>query len=131
MENFLEKIDLDAFFDWIFNTPATEWNGRWVLAYLGMIVIVCWIIVKLWKYVKSGALAIHHGWRKVFSAKLRCKKIQCPTCGRTLDACVCAKNKKLGYRARLRLYHKEQRAIKKTKKIAAQKAAAAKKVASK
>ena len=56
------------------------------------------------------------GVRKMaFSAKQKCKKIQCTSCGRTLDRCVCQKNKDRGYVSRLYNYKKEQK-IRKTER---------------
>lgn len=57
-------------------------------------------------------------FQAIFSAKKRCSKIICSSCGRTLDKCVCEKNKNRGYFRRLSLYSKEKKAAQKARKLA-------------
>lgn len=97
--------------------PIKDFNGwNCVVLVVGVLIftaiailLIAAVVMLLGVLFKGiGVLAIN-----IFSAKKRCAKIQCTSCGRTLDKCTCEKNKKRGYIRRLALYGKEQRELKK------------------
>lgn len=97
--NFLEKI-------WrLFETPLFELTMIEVAVAAGLLVLAFFVLKFLVKWVKH----IFRFIKMAFSAKQKCKKIQCTTCGRTLDRCACQKNKDRGYVSRLYNYKKEQK----------------------
>ena len=105
--------------------PLTEYTSwHFIILLVGSAIIIGLIagaifLVGLLVYVVFKGLGTF--FVNVFSAKKRCSKIQCSTCGRTLDKCTCEKNKNRGNVRRLALYSKEQRLekrqIKKSQKL--------------
>lgn len=92
----------------LFNTPLAEltfWQILLALVLTGAAGVLAFFLVKVLWIVLKG---IGRGLRAIFSAKHKCRKIQCPTCGRTLDKCQCEKNKKRGYLSRLYHYKKDR-----------------------
>ena len=95
--------------DKVFFTPLGDMRlvdiiaGAVMLAVAVAAVIIIFKLVK-WILQKSGT-----SFRTVFSAKARCQKIQCTSCGRTLDKCICVKNRERGYLGRVMLYNRERR----------------------
>lgn len=88
-----------------------------VVALLGTALATAIIFFAIWLLIKI-LRTIWVFFKVLFSAKRRCQKIQCTTCGRTLDKCVCEKNKGKGYLARLILHSKEKKALAEAKKKA-------------
>lgn len=79
--------------------------------FAGAVFCAGWLLFHIMKAI-FNVLAI------IFSAKKRCSRIVCTSCGRTLDKCTCQKNKGRGYFRRLALYSKEKKAAQKAKKAA-------------
>lgn len=101
----------DAWQD-LFRTPLGEMTAIHLFL-LAIIAIVAFYAIKyIWKFLKGGLKVSGKGLRTL-TPKHRCSKVQCNTCGRTLDKCVCSKNRKRTYVGRLMNYHSEKRAIKK------------------
>ena len=95
----------------------TVWHG--IVGFLGGLVISAVIagVIFLAGFIIFKILkGIFTLLRNIFSAKTKCKKIQCRTCGRTLDKCTCAKNQGRGYIRRLALFSKETRDLKRKNK---------------
>lgn len=106
--------------------PFAEYNG-WhfiILIFGSMLFITLTILVAVlaiyivWHILKF----IFRLFQTIFSAKKRCSKIVCSSCGRTLDKCVCEKNKHRSYIRRLSLYSKEKKDAQRAKKAALRKA---------
>jgi len=109
MENF------GNFISGLFTTPLSDMKAIELICLVLLCVAAFYIAKKVLKFVRAAFKLIGRGLRNIFSAKHRCSKIQCKTCGRTLDKCICAKNKNRSYVSRLYHYHKEEKAAK-TKK---------------
>lgn len=102
--------------------PLAQYNGwHFVVLFFGGILIIAvfaglvflagWLI---WTILKM----LYNIVSSIFSAKKKCSKIVCSSCGRTLDKCTCQKNKNKGYFARLALYSREKKASQRAKKLA-------------
>ena len=82
------------------------------------IAIICGVIFGIGWLLYHILKGIFNILTIIFSAKKRCSRIVCSSCGRTLDKCTCQKNKNRGYFRRLALYSKEKKASQKVKKQA-------------
>lgn len=117
MDNFFNTIG--DFFRDLFASPLSDMTALQLVCLVLICIAGYFVAKKILKFVWAALKLIGRGFRNIFSAKHRCSEVQCKTCGRTLDKCVCAKNKKRGYVSRLYHYHKEEKAAKlaaKTKK---------------
>lgn len=112
-----------------FNDVLTKFKELWVMPLsnltiphiiiLAMTAIACFFAVKfLLNILKFLFIGIGRSGKATFSAKAKCKQIQCDVCGRTLDKCTCAKNANKSYLGRLRAYKKKKRLQKKKLKEA-------------
>ena len=101
---------------YIFMTPISDLQGLHFMVMITLYIIglatVIGSLIGIFKFVSL----IFRGTRNIVSAKSKCQHIQCRTCGRTLDRCVCQKNKDRGNASRLYNYNKEEHARKKAKK---------------
>lgn len=93
----------------IFNLPLSD------LTFIEFI-IACALAVLLFLVIRKVVRCVRTFFRSLFkfvkvhaAASEKCKKIQCTTCGRTLDKCVCQKNKGKSNFARLHAYKKEMK----------------------
>lgn len=103
-----EVFDLET----LFQEPLLSLNFMQLLA-LALISILLFFVVKyLLKFIKIALKFIAYLLGSI-SSKSRCKKHQCPHCGRTLDKCVCECNRGRSYTYRLNRYNKELRVKKK------------------
>lgn len=92
----------------LFNTPLAELTLARLLAGLAIFAAAGLVAILALKLLWLIITGVGKGIRAIFSAKHKCSKIQCPTCGRTLDKCQCEKNKKRGYLSRLYHYKKDR-----------------------
>jgi hypothetical protein len=87
---------------------ANAWEFCLIIACGILLANICMMISKL------SARGAHRlvTWikSKIKTAKAKCAAIQCPFCGKTLDRCVCAKNKNRSYGKRYRVYKKWKKA---------------------
>ena len=101
------------FFRQIFELPIGQLNmwqfGVMLLIIIALVALAVLLVIGIFKFLKTFFKILGN----VFSAKKRCAKVQCPHCGRTLDKCLCANNKRRSYISRLYHYKKEQRQRKK------------------
>ena len=99
----------------IFFTPLSQMNGfNFILLILLSaiaVTVVIYTYIAIFKFFKILFL----GTKNIISAKSKCQHIQCSTCGRTLDRCVCQKNRDRSAASRLYNYNKEERAARKKK----------------
>ena len=90
-------------------TKISEMNGLQLVILVLLSLGVLWVAKKaiflIWIAIKTIFSKLFH----LLSAKEACQKIQCTTCGRTLDNCVCEKNRHRSYISRLAHYRKERR----------------------
>lgn len=99
------------FFKEILFTPFYEMQGYQIifLAIFGVLAVILSI-----KVAKALAVVLKAIWvvlKDLFSVKGKCKKIQCRHCGRTLDKCICERNRGAGNIKKLYRYKKETREI--------------------
>ena len=94
-----------AFIAGLFTRPLFELN----ILEIALLAGICFLAVLLVRLICIGVVKIFSLFTVVFSAKEKCKKIQCTSCGRTLDRCVCQKNKDKSYVARLCNHRKEEK----------------------
>ena len=71
---------------------------------------------RLIKLIFKGLKLLFTDGKKKLSFRGRCQNTQCPTCGRSLDRCVCVANRDLGYYQRWKRYKKLQKMKKKIHK---------------
>ena len=90
----------------IFNTPMGEITGWQLFVLVLLSVAIVWLAKKVLKYAWIVIRAVFRTIGNIFSSKRRCSKVQCRHCGRTLDKCICAVNRKRGYMSRLYHYKK-------------------------
>lgn len=88
----------------IYNTPIVEMTGWRICLLIGFSVLAFLLLKKILKYMLITLKMIGTWFSYVFSPKKRCQRKQCPTCGRTLDKCICTRNQKRGYMSRLHHY---------------------------
>lgn len=93
----------------LFNSPIAELTFIELLVGAALFVLFGLIIWKLAKFLWSGVSHFIKFIRVSVTAKEKCKNIQCTVCGRTLDKCVCQKNKDKSNLARLMAYKREMR----------------------
>lgn len=74
-----------------------------------LFIAATWLGIKIVKYTWIAIKAIFKAIKNTLSAKEKCKRIQCIHCGRTLDRCICERNKKKSCVSRLMRYNKEHR----------------------
>lgn len=89
----------------LFKTPLGQLN----ILQIALVAGVCICLFFVGKFAIKFLSTIGRFFKTLFSSKQKCKKIQCHVCGRTLDRCVCQKNKDKSYFSRLYNYRKEQR----------------------
>lgn len=96
----------------ILTSPISELNVIEIFSVIVVLVFVVYFtkyfVIYLFKFLKFLVKCI----RMTISAKQKCKKIQCYSCGRTLDKCACEKNSGRGSLSRLYHYKKEQKELK-------------------
>ena len=101
---------------YIFTTELSKLTGfQFVLMFVLSLVVIAAMIGVAILIAKFFAL-IFRGIRNIISAKSKCQHIQCGVCGRTLDRCVCAKNKGRSNASRLHHHTLEEKAKKKARK---------------
>lgn len=93
----------------IFNTSLGDMTAWQLLLATGLSIVLVYLGIKILKYAWIVLKAIFRTIKNVFSAKRHCSKIQCKYCGRTLDKCICQRNKNRGYISRLYHYKKENK----------------------
>ncbi len=99
-----------AYFYTLFNTSLSEMTFFKLLIAVLISVSACYILFKILFCFKS----IGRGCKKIaynttHYSKIRCSKVQCPYCGRTLDKCNCVANQGLSYRKRIKRYKKTRK----------------------
>lgn len=104
-------------FERVFFTPLGEMTLIEVIAGGVACLVAAAIVFVAYKLVRWLLTKFKGGLRTTFSAKAKCQRIQCTSCGRTLDKCICVKNKEKGYLGRVLLYRREQRLRKKKQKL--------------
>ena len=76
-----------------------------------LLALLCvWVALRIIKKLLSifrGAKKV--GYNMTHYARVKCSRTQCPTCGRTLDRCVCVANQGKSYRKRLKAYKKARK----------------------
>lgn len=103
---------------YLYNTSLSEMTGWHLLLFVLVSTALVFVAYKVLKGVWAGFKKIFVAIGKACSAKEKCKKIKCRKCGRTLDACICAKYKNKSCRKRLKIWKKEQRILKKKRALA-------------
>lgn len=94
------------FFVRIFTSNIGAMSALDILAVLASVYLGYVILKKLWRIIK-GAKKV--SYNITHYARVRCSRTQCPTCGRTLDKCVCSSNQGKSYRKRLKSYKKTRK----------------------
>jgi predicted RNA-binding Zn-ribbon protein involved in translation (DUF1610 family) len=105
--------DILELWDGMFTAPLDELNIIQVGMAAGMVFLGWKALQAIFKSSKTGSqivVRIGKVVAKTLSAKNRASKIVCPHCGRTLDKCVCPKNKGVSYSKRIKKYRLEQKA---------------------
>ena len=97
----------------IFESPITELNLLEIIIGVLTVYIAYLLIVRIVKPIINGIKYFFKFIKVSITSSEKCKKIQCTSCGRTLDKCVCLKNNGKSNFARLMLYKKEQKQKKK------------------
>ena len=92
-----------------FQTPFGELTIFQITIGILLAIGAIWLSIKILKYTWIGIKAIFKAIKNTFSAKEKCKKIQCIHCGRTLDKCICEKNRKKSCVSRLIIYNREHK----------------------
>ena len=64
-------------------------------------------VIKVLKYIFKGTKKV--AYNACHFSKIRCSRVQCPYCGRTLDKCNCTANQGLSYRKRIKRYKKTRK----------------------
>lgn len=103
----MEKIV--ELFKWLFLTPLQDHTITEAVIAAVVILLGLFLTWKILKYVFIGLKFIFRGIYNLFSIKSRCKKIQCPHCGRSLDRCVCPENRGKSNFKRLSRYQREKK----------------------
>lgn len=93
----------------IFKTPLGEMQGWEFILFLLLTAAAGFLSYIILKYLWIGLKFFCRGVRNVTSAKEKCKHIQCNKCGRTLDRCICERNKGKGSILRLAQYKREHK----------------------
>lgn len=89
--------------------PISELNIIQLTVVVLIMIAALFLLKKLFVLIGKILVYIGRALKIIFSAKERCKKLQCTSCGRTLDKCVCQKNSGKSYIKRLYLYRKEEK----------------------
>lgn len=100
---------LTELFHKIFNVSIAELTLIELLTGIAVVALIVILAYKLFKFIWSGIKHFARFVRVSIDAKEKCKHIQCTSCGRTLDKCVCQKNKGKSNFGRLMAYKKEKR----------------------
>ena len=101
---------MKAYFYKIFCTSLSEMTFLNLLVAVILSLVMCYICLKLAtciKYITKGFRKF--GYNVAHFSKVRCSRVQCPYCGRTLDKCNCAANQGLSYRKRIKRYKKTRK----------------------
>ena len=94
------------FFARLFTTNIGDMNIVDILLALFFIWLGYCIIKKVLSFFR-GVKRV--GYNVTHYSRVKCSRTQCPSCGRTLDKCVCASNQGKSYRKRLRSYKKTRK----------------------
>lgn len=89
-----------------YTTSLSEMTGLQFIFLIVSIVVIPAALFFIFKYFFKW---IVKPVSTLVSIKQHCQHIQCPTCGRTLDKCICNKNKHRGNLARLSAYYRERK----------------------
>lgn len=107
MEKFIEV--LTDLFHKIFNNPITDLTFIELVVSVALTVLFVLLVFKLANVIFKGLKFLYNFIKANLTAKEKCKHIQCTGCGRTLDKCVCQKNRGKSNFMRLVNYRKERR----------------------
>ena len=98
----------------IFLTPLSDLTGLDFVVLIVTSAAILFASAFILYILGKGCFLVGRGTKNIISAKSKCQKIQCKVCGRTLDRCICQKNKNRGNASRLYNYKKEEREHKKS-----------------
>ena len=101
---------MKAYFYALFNTPLGEMTFLNLLVAIAISAVIAYILFKVlfcFKSIIKGCKRVTYN--TIHFSKIRCSKVQCPYCGRTLDKCNCAANQGLSYRKRIKRYKKTRK----------------------
>jgi hypothetical protein len=102
-----------SFWDIFTSTPVAEMTGIQILLLAGFLWLAISLVKALFKPAKRGVeVAKNVGTAVVHPYRTMCAHETCLHCGRTLDKCVCASNKGVSYRKRLKKHRSEKKLIK-------------------